>query len=138
MFLQELSNHENIIKLLNVIRAENDLDIYLVFEYQESDLYHVIRANILEPIHKKYIIYQILKAVKYLHSGQVIHRDLKPANVLLNSECIVKIADFGMARSISAQEEGSNPVLTDYVAARWYRAPEILLGNNNYTRAVDI
>ena len=47
MFLQELSNHENIIKLLNVIRAENDLDIYLVFEYQASDLYHVIRARVL-------------------------------------------------------------------------------------------
>mmetsp|Transcript_5544 Transcript_5544/g.4739 ORF Transcript_5544/g.4739 Transcript_5544/m.4739 type:complete len:123 (-) Transcript_5544:752-1120(-) len=61
LFLQELSGHENIIRLLNVIRAENDRDIYLVFDYMETDLHAVIRANILEEIHKQYIIYQTLK-----------------------------------------------------------------------------
>jgi mitogen-activated protein kinase 15 len=57
LFLQELSGHENIIRLLNVIRAENDRDIYLVFDYMETDLHAVIRANILEDIHKQYIVY---------------------------------------------------------------------------------
>lgn len=101
MFLQELSGHENIVKLLDVIRAENDRDIYLVFDYMETDLHAVIRANILEDIHKRYIMYQTLKALKYLHSGQLLHRDLKPSNILLNSECLVKVADFGLARSIA-------------------------------------
>ena len=120
------------------MRAENDKDIYLVFEYMETDLFNAIRGDILEPIHKKYIIYQILKALKYMHSGLVIHRDLKPANILLNSECLVKVSDFGMARSISAQHEGMNPLLTDYVASRWYRAPEVLLGASNYSKAIDM
>jgi mitogen-activated protein kinase 15 len=61
----------------------------------------VIRAGILEEIHKKFIVYQLLKALKYMHSGELIHRDLKPSNILLNSECHAKVADFGLARSIS-------------------------------------
>lgn len=71
--MQELSGHENIIRLLNVIRAENDRDIYLVFDYMETDLHAVIRANILEDIHKQYIIYQTLKCLKYMHSADVLH-----------------------------------------------------------------
>ena len=140
MFLQELNDHDNIIKLENVLKAENDKDIYLVFEYMETDLHAVIRANILEDIHKQYVIYQLLKALKYMHSANVLHRDLKPSNLLLNSECLVKVADFGLARSIgSIEDEGNqNAVLTDYVATRWYRAPEILLGSTKYTKGVDM
>eukprot|EP00916_Digyalum_oweni_P021993 GHVL01036448.1.p1 GENE.GHVL01036448.1~~GHVL01036448.1.p1 ORF type:complete len:521 (+),score=73.69 GHVL01036448.1:100-1662(+) len=141
MFLQELNGHENIVKLLNVLKADNDKDIYLVFDFMETDLHAVIRANILEEIHKQYIIYQLLKALKYMHSGELLHRDMKPSNILLNSECQVKVADFGLARSV-AHSEGSeviaNPVLTDYVATRWYRAPEILLGSTKYTKGVDL
>lgn len=138
MFLQQLSGHENIIRLLNVIRAKNNRDIYLVFDAMEIDLHAVIRANILEEIHKQYIIYQILKCLKYLHSAEILHRDLKPANILLNSECHVKVADFGLARSLSSQHNETAPVMTDYVATRWYRAPEILLGSTKYTKGVDM
>lgn len=139
MFLQELNGHENIIRLLNIIKAENNKDLYLVFDFMETDLHAVIRANILEEIHKKYIVYQTLKAIKYIHSGDLIHRDLKPSNILLNSECLVKVADFGLARSVALNEEdGTDPILTEYVATRWYRAPEILLGSHKYTKAVDM
>jgi len=139
IFLQELSGHENIITLIDVLKADNDKDIYLIFEYMETDLHAVIRANILEDIHKRFIIYQLLKAIKYMHSGQVIHRDMKPSNLLLNSECLVKVADFGLARSINApKDEGRQQILTDYVATRWYRAPEILLGSTTYTKGVDM
>jgi len=140
IFLQELSDHENIITLLDVMKADNDKDIYLIFEYMETDLHAVIRANILEDIHKRFIIYQLLKAIKYMHTAQVIHRDMKPSNLLLNSECLVKVADFGLARLIDApKEEGARQqVLTDYVATRWYRAPEILLGSTTYTKGVDM
>jgi mitogen-activated protein kinase 15 len=140
IFLQELADHDNIITLLDVMKADNDRDIYLVFEFMESDLHAVIRANILEDIHKRFIIYQLLKAFKYMHSANVIHRDMKPSNLLLNSECLLKVADFGLARLMDApKEDGSKTqVLTDYVATRWYRAPEILLGSNNYTKAVDM
>ena len=104
----------------------------------DTDLHAVIRANILEDIHKQYIIYQVLKCLKYMHSANILHRDLKPSNLLLNSECHVKTADFGLARSLDIKDTDTQPLLTDYVATRWYRAPEILLGSNKYTKGVDM
>jgi len=154
MFLQEFGKHENIIKLNNVIRASNDKDIYLVFEHMDTDLHAVIRkGTILKDIHKRYIMYQLLKATKYMHSGNVIHRDYKPSNVLLDSDCLAKICDFGLARSlekidgknsharknsVTGEEICKAPALTEYVATRWYRAPEILLSSPRYTKGVDI
>ncbi|SBO19514.1 mitogen-activated protein kinase 1, putative [Plasmodium knowlesi strain H] len=139
MFLYQLNGHDNIITLMDVIKAKNDNDIYLVFDYMETDLHEVIKADLLEEIHKRYIIYQLLRALKYIHSGMLLHRDIKPSNILLNSECHIKVGDFGLARSISTElSENKIPVLTDYVATRWYRAPEILLGSTNYTEGVDM
>lgn len=138
VFLQELYGHENIVKLMNVIRAENDKDIYLIFDFMETDLHAVIKANILEDIHKRYIVYQILKCIKYMHSADLLHRDLKPSNILLNAECHAKVADFGLARSLANSDVDKEPLLTDYVATRWYRAPEILFGSHNYTKGVDM
>ena len=141
----------------------------------ETDLHAVIRANILEPVHKQFIVYQCLKALLYCHSGGLVHRDLKPSNLLLNEECLCKVArghfikearrggrrgsarsefrldarqvaDFGLARSLLKPINGTlddpdgpgAPILTDYVATRWYRAPEILLGSTRYGKAVDL
>lgn len=138
MFLQDLNGHDNIIRLRNIIKAVNNKDLYLVFDFMETDLHHVIRANILEEIHKQYIIYQLLKGMKYIHSAELIHRDLKPSNILINSDCHIKIADFGLARSLTSSADDTNIKLTDYVATRWYRAPEILLGSTKYSKAVDM
>ncbi|CAL8075908.1 unnamed protein product [Calicophoron daubneyi] len=153
-FLQEFAGHPNIIRLLNVIRADNDKDIYLVFEYMETDLNNCIKkGDILKEVHKKYIFYQLLRAVKFIHSANVIHRDLKPSNVLLDSDCLAKLCDFGLTRSLSGisygngdgtrafadgPEDAGDPGLTEYVATRWYRAPEILLASNRYTKFVDM
>ncbi len=137
MLLQELNGHENIIPLLNVIKAENDKDIYLVFEYMETDLHTVIRANILEPIHKKFIMYQLLKALKFLHSAGIVHRDLKPSNILIDSDSFIKVCDFGLARCTTSAI-GKDVIMTDYVATRWYRAPEILLGSTRYGVQADM
>ena len=141
MFLQEMDGHEHIIRLTNVLKADNDRDIYLTFEYMETDLHAAIRANILQEIHKQYILWQTLKALKFMHSAQLVHRDMKPANLLLNSDCLMKVADFGLARSLleerTEEKEGSLP-LTDYVATRWYRSPEILLGSGTYGFPVDM
>ncbi|KAM9385332.1 mitogen-activated protein kinase 15 [Pholidichthys leucotaenia] len=140
MFLQEFGDHPNIVKLLNIVRAQNDKDIYLIFEYMDTDLHAVIKkGTLLKDIHKRYVMYQLFKAIRYLHSGNVIHRDQKPSNVLLDTDCVVKVCDFGLARSLSQiQEDNGNPALTEYVATRWYRAPEILLGSARYTKGVDM
>ncbi|XP_076412243.1 mitogen-activated protein kinase 15 isoform X10 [Peromyscus maniculatus bairdii] len=137
---QEFGNHPNIIRLLDVIPAQNDRDIYLVFESMDTDLNAVIqKGKLLEDIHKRCIFYQLLRATKFIHSGRVIHRDQKPANVLLDAACRVKLCDFGLARSLSDLPEGpEGQALTEYVATRWYRAPEVLLSSRWYTPGVDM
>ncbi|XP_078083630.1 mitogen-activated protein kinase 15 isoform X2 [Mustelus asterias] len=106
----------------------------------ETDLHAVIKkGNLLKDIHIRYILYQLLKATKFIHSGNVIHRDQKPSNILLDADCFVKLCDFGLARCINQiQEEQGNAALTEYVATRWYRAPEILLASPRYTKGVDM
>ncbi|XP_054446671.1 mitogen-activated protein kinase 15 [Pteronotus mesoamericanus] len=140
MLLQALGDHPNIIRLLDVIRAENDRDIYLVFESMDTDLNAVLcKGRLLQDTHKRCIFYQLLRATKFLHSGGVIHRDQKPSNVLLDARCLVKLCDFGLARPLSGPPEGpEGQALTDYVATRWYRAPEVLLSSSCYTPAVDM
>lgn len=78
----------------------------------EADLHNAIGQKILKDIHNRFIIYQIIKGIKFLHSAQVIHRDLKPSNILLNSDCHLKICDFGLARSLVSDKEGSDMILT--------------------------
>ncbi|KAM8786625.1 mitogen-activated protein kinase 15 isoform 2-T2 [Rhynchonycteris naso] len=81
----------------------------------------------------------LLRATKFIHSGRVIHRDQKPSNVLLDASCLVKLCDFGLARPLSGLPEGSKDwALTQYVATRWYRAPEVLLSSSRYTLGVDM
>lgn len=99
-YLCELVNHPNIMKVLRMYKSLNNKDIYIVAEFIENDLHAVIRANICEDLQRKYIIWQLLKALKYMHSANVIHRDVKPSNILINRDCLVKLADFSLARSI--------------------------------------
>ena len=76
--------------------------------------------------------------MKYFHSSKLLHRDLKPRNLLANSECELKICDFGLAREDLPNLRTHNVKMTDYVATRWYRAPEALLATKNYTSAMDM
>ncbi|KAJ6637737.1 Extracellular signal-regulated kinase 7 [Pseudolycoriella hygida] len=144
MFLTAFRNHPNVIQLQSIHRAFNNMDIYLSFECMDSDLHNVIkRGSILKDIHKRYVMYQLLNAMLYIHSGNVCHRDMKPSNCLIDSKCRCKIADFGLARSVSHSQSGrENDVvelcLTDYVATRWYRAPELLVASKKYTLGIDM
>ena len=123
-YLLRLRGHVNIVALRHVIESKSGNDVYLVFEYMETDLEAVVRANLLEDVHKRYVAYQLLKALIYLHSAGVIHRDVKPSNLLLNSNGHMKLGDFGRRVSVKSQLELQNRL--DGVAAmawRWTPAP---------------
>jgi serine/threonine protein kinase len=79
-----------------------------------------------------------LRGLKYVHSAGIIHRDLKPRNILINSNCDLKICDFGLARADIDSLQNANTMLTDYIVTRWYRAPEVILQYKQYTTAIDV
>ena len=97
---------------------------YLVLT--EFDLFFSFQR--LSNDHICYFLYQILRGLKYIHSANVLHRDLKPSNLLLNTTCDLKICDFGLAR-VADPDHDHTGFLTEYVATRWYRAPEIMLNS---------
>jgi len=102
----------------------------------DSDLYKIIKSNQeLSDDHYKFIIYQILRALLFLHSANIIHRDIKPSNILINEDCIIKICDFGLSRNIREADKLS---LTEYVVTRYYRAPEVMLCSHQYSKSIDI
>ena len=108
----------------------------VVAELMECDLAAIIRSGQpLTDAHFQSFIYQILCGLKYIHSANVLHRDLKPGNLLVNADCELKICDFGLARGFSMDPEENAGYMTEYVATRWYRAPEIMLSFQSYTKA---
>jgi mitogen-activated protein kinase 1/3 len=132
--------HENILGLERVMRphSANFSNIYLVSELMETDLACVIRSpQELTDEHCQFFIYQVLRGLKYIHSANVIHRDLKPRNLLVNSNCDLKICDFGLAR-VDDPDNNDRAMMSSYIATRWYRAPEVILGRKKYTKAVDM
>ncbi|KAF8627545.1 hypothetical protein AX15_004379 [Amanita polypyramis BW_CC] len=118
-------SHENIIAILDILKPPNINDfteVYLVQELMETDLHRVIRTQELSDDHCQYFIYQTLRALKALHSADVLHRDLKPSNLLLNANCDLKICDFGLARSARPPPNVANDsstFMTEYVATRY-------------------
>ncbi|KAI5454493.1 mitogen activated protein kinase [Naganishia albida] len=135
---------DNIITILDIVQPssfENFKEVYLVQELMETDLHRVIRTQDLSDDHCQYFVYQTCRALKALHCAEIVHRDLKPSNLLLNANCDLKVCDFGLARSTETalhQEGAVNGIMTEYVATRWYRAPEVMLSFKQYTKAIDV
>jgi len=125
--------HKNISNLIEVVvsspseKNNKRGNVFLVFEYVEQDLYGLLHSKIIKLSipQIKQIFYQILCGLLYLKQNNIIHRDLKTSNILLNNKGIVKLADFGLARTHNPRTK--NPY-TNKVVTLWYRAPEILLG----------
>lgn len=142
-FFSETCVNENIISILDIIKPpslEEFKEIYFIQELMQTDLHRVIRTQHLTDDHCQYFVYQTLRALKSIHSADIVHRDLKPANLLLNANCDLKVCDFGLARSVTTSVPAGKEVglMTEYVATRWYRAPEIMLSFKMYTKAIDI
>ncbi|CUG91203.1 mitogen-activated protein kinase, putative [Bodo saltans] len=125
--------HDNVITLLEVFRRKGKL--HLVFEYVEKTILEVLekKANGLDDMDVRKYMYQLLRGVEYCHSHNIIHRDIKPENILISKNGALKLCDFGFARTMSIGGK-----YTDYVATRWYRAPELLVGDVEYGKGVDI
>ncbi|XP_010487270.1 PREDICTED: mitogen-activated protein kinase 19 isoform X1 [Camelina sativa] len=140
--LLRLLRHPDIVEIKSIMLPPSKRefkDIYVVFELMESDLHQVIKANDdLTREHHQFFLYQMLRALKYMHTANVYHRDLKPKNILANANCKLKVCDFGLAR-VAFNDTPTTVFWTDYVATRWYRAPE-LCGSfcSKYTPAIDI
>jgi len=107
----------------------------------DTDLHRVIQSAArgqqqLSDQHVRCFVYQTLRGLYACHSAQVLHRDIKPSNLLVNRDCTLRIGDFGLARGVSATPDSNS--LTEYVVTRWYRAPELLCGNESYGPPVDL
>ncbi|KAG8146289.1 hypothetical protein E2320_012647 [Naja naja] len=112
--------HENIIGINDIIRAptiDQMKDVYIVQDLMETDLYKLLKTQHLSNDHICYFLYQILRGLKYIHSAN--------------------ICDFGLAR-VADPDHDHTGFLTEYVATRWYRAPEIMLNSKGYTKSIDI
>ncbi|XP_058841454.1 mitogen-activated protein kinase 12-like isoform X1 [Acipenser ruthenus] len=127
--------HENVIGLVDVFTPDVSLDrfqdFYLVMPFMGTDLGRIMKLERLTEDRIQFLVYQILKGLKYIHSSGIIHRDLKPGNLAVNQDCELKILDFGLARHADSE-------MTGYVVTRWYRAPEVILNWMHYTQTVDI
>jgi serine/threonine protein kinase len=115
--------------------------IFLVMDYQVMDLKKLFRdpkppGFTFDEEHFKVVFYNLLCSLNFIHSANIIHRDLKPGNILIDQECNVVICDFGLARSLP--ESGHKRSFTTHVASRWYRAPELILDQEDYDYQADI
>ena len=135
--LQQLK-HPNCVDFQDAFYHKGNL--FLVFEYVEKNLLEVLEEspNGLSPKLIRSFVYQMCKAISYLHKNNIIHRDVKPENLLIDENYQLKLCDFGFARKIMLDSNNNNiNPMTDYVATRWYRAPELLLSNGIYGPEVD-
>ncbi|KAL8611253.1 hypothetical protein ACOMHN_013684 [Nucella lapillus] len=128
-------DHENIINLVDLFTPDSSFetfaDVYLVTGLMDSDLHEILKCQVLNDDQIQFLLYQILRGLKYIHSAGIIHRDLKPNNIGVNQNVELKILDFGLARSMAEE-------MTGYVVCRWYRAPEIILNWMHYNSNVDM
>ena len=130
----QLLKHENIVEFKEAFKRKGNL--FLVFEFVEKNLLELLETfpSGLDQKLIKNLIYQLCKSVIYLHENNIIHRDIKPENLLITSDFQLKLCDFGFARNFNRSK---NEHLTDYVATRWYRSPELLISNGSYGPEVD-
>ena len=135
--LKKVSN-KNIVEFKEAYLHKKNL--FLVFEFVDRNLLELLEQypNGLDPELIKYFVFQMIKACQYLHNKNIIHRDIKPENLLIDNKNNLKVCDFGFARDIDLNEYNNNKeIMTDYVATRWYRAPELLITGGMYGPAVD-
>lgn len=143
-FMNYFKGHKNIVSLVDLeFVSEKPYDgLYCYQELIDYDLAKVIHSSVqLSEFHIRHFFYQILCGLKFIHSAEVVHRDLKPGNILCTLNGCLKICDFGLARGLAQQFFSTSlgqQDITNYVATRWYRAPELILSHKEYGKPIDI
>lgn len=131
--------HDNLLSAVDFIHppsVDRFKEVLVLSTLMETDLHQVIASSQhLGADHINVFMYQILRGLSYLHSAGIMHRDLKPGNLLVNSNCLLKICDFGFARAL---EPNPTVPMTQDVVTQYYRAPELLAGCVHYGTAVDM
>lgn len=146
--LSQLRNSTGIVRLLDVVVSScfrDFKDIRLVFELLPTDLDKVIRSGQVTAEHAMYFMHQLLQGLEFLSRCGIVHRDIKPANLLVDADCNLKICDLGLARTIGhaiqcryfGRSQSGDGSVTQHVATRWYRAPEVIL-LQPYDEKIDI
>ena len=141
--LRFFQGHHNVVNLFDadlVYDSDGNFNgLYLYEELLDCDLGQIIRSRQpLTDYHFQSFIYQTLCGLKFIHSAGVLYRDLKPGCLLITEDCHLKISDFGLARGYSVDPSENSQFTTEYVATRWYRAPEIMLNYGDYSTAIDV
>ncbi|KAH9284154.1 Mitogen-activated protein kinase 11 [Echinococcus granulosus] len=128
-------DHENVVTLVDAFTPQATLEsfneIFFVMPLMAGDLAEVLKHQVLDDDQITFLVYQILRALKYMHGANIIHRDLKPKNIAVDEDCNLRILDFGLARPV-------NENMSSYVVTRWYRAPELIANWINYNDTVDV
>ena len=160
-------NHPNIVKIKDIIlppNSENYNNVYIAMEFADADLKKLCKSpTYLDHSQVRFLIYQAICGCRYMHSANIMHRDIKPANILINSNCSLKICDFGLSRSYNRLNQNfeqtyenckresmeidedmgrgtkkMSRILTGHVVTRWYRAPEVILMEREYGKEIDV
>lgn len=135
--LGRLLNHRNISKLEEILIPDNITKfqgIYYRTKLMKTNLAKYLKKSKYLPLRDiKYIFFQLISALYYIHKRNVIHCDIKPDNILIGSNNKVKLCDFGLA---CVMNPAIGP-LKYYTTTRWYRAPEVILAMN-YNESIDI
>ena len=162
-------NHPNIVKIKDIIippNSENYNNVFIAMEYAEADLKKLCKSpTYLDHSQVRFLMYQAICGCRYMHSANIMHRDIKPANILINSNCSLKICDFGLSRSyrrlnqnfeqtyeqskreslekgldddLGRSSKKMSRILTGHVVTRWYRAPEVILMEREYGKEIDV
>ncbi|KAI8825894.1 kinase-like domain-containing protein [Fimicolochytrium jonesii] len=141
LLVRHLNGNDNVAEFIEAEANTTDPsyinELYLVEGLMEADLAQIVKSGqVLSEQHRQYFIYQILRGLKWMHSAGIVHRDLKPGNLLVNSDCSLRICDFGLARG--RPTSNAHLYQTEYVATRYYRAPEVILSPRHYDMSLDM
>lgn len=129
-----LLHHPNVLKVFGILMSSENILPCILLEYCPMNLEKGIEEKMFSNEEIVKIIYQIIEGMKYIHFKKIIHRDIKPSNILIASDGIVRISDFGISKLMSTRDQS----MTLGIGSQKYMAPEIINEEDHYDEKVDV